>query len=196
MLILILANGLAYNFLFKQVAFADIISLSTIYIWRALAGCAIIDVRISPWLTITIFLAALLLAAGKRIADLSLLGKQDAKQHKKTYDQYSQKILHAILIIVATALFMTYTLYSVLGPSEADSIVPVENKGLLVYSTPIALFLIIRFIYLVHAEPKIARHAENLIKDKPMVIGGFFLGIMVFILLYLEVTNITLNGLI
>lgn len=75
MLGLMLANGLLYNYFLKDIAFADIISLSTIYIWRALAGCVLIDVTISPWLTIAVFLTALFLATGKRIADLSLMGK-------------------------------------------------------------------------------------------------------------------------
>jgi 4-hydroxybenzoate polyprenyltransferase len=185
---LIIANGLAYNFLFKDIAFADIISLSTIYIWRALAGCAMIDVRISPWLTITIFLFAMLLAAGKRIADLELLGDQNAKKHKKSYDKYSQHLLDYIIVMIATSLFIMYTLYCVLGPLEDGSIVPKENQGLLIYSAPVALFLIIRFLYLVRAKPIIARNAEKMITDLPMLIGGGFLGIMVLILYYLEIT--------
>ena len=185
---LIVANGLAYNFLFKDIAFADIISLSTIYIWRALAGCAMIDVRISPWLTITVFLLAMLLAAGKRIADLELLGDQKAKKHKKSYDKYSQHLLDYIIVMIATSLFIMYTLYCVLGPLEDGSIVPKENQGLLIYSAPVALFLIIRFLYLVRAKPIIARNAEKMITDLPMLIGGGFLGIMVLILYYLEIT--------
>jgi len=185
---LIIANGLAYNFLFKDIAFADIISLSTIYLWRALAGCAMIDVRISPWLVISVFLLAMLLAAGKRIADLELLGEHKAVQHKKSYDKYSQHLLDYIIVMIATSLFIMYTLYCVLGPLEDGSIVPKENQGLLIYSTPVALFLIIRFLYLVRAKPKIARNAEKMITDLPMLVGGVFLGIMVLILYYLEIT--------
>ena len=185
---LIIANGMLYNFFFKDIAFADIISLSTIYIWRALAGCAIIDVRISPWLVISIFLMAMLLAAGKRIADLELLGDQNAKKHKKSYDKYSQHLLDYIIVMIATSLFIMYTLYCVLGPLEDGSIVPKENQGFLIYSTPIALFLIIRFLYLVRAKPQIARNAEKMITDLPMLVGSGFLGMMVLILFYLELT--------
>ncbi|UYP47307.1 hypothetical protein NEF87_003592 [Candidatus Lokiarchaeum ossiferum] len=187
MIVLVFLNGVLYNFVLKQIAFADIICLSTTYIWRALAGCAILNVRISPWLTITVFLTALLLATGKRIADFDLLGSEDASKHKKTYDEYSSALLNNILIIVGTALFIMYTLYCVLGPQESDSIVPLENQGLLVFSTPFALFLIIRYIYLIHAKPIIARNAEKLITDKPMVIGSLTLGILVLSILYLEI---------
>lgn len=187
MLFLVFLNGVLYNFVLKHVAFADIICLSTTYIWRALAGCAIIDVRISPWLTITVFLTALLLATGKRIADFELLGEENATKHKKTYDQYSSELLNNILIMVGTALFIMYTLYCVLGPLESGSIVPEENQGLLVFSAPFVLFLIIRFIYIIHAKPIIARKAEKLITDKPMVIGAMVLGILVLSILYFEI---------
>ena len=189
LILLIIANGFAYNFFLKKIAFADIIGLSTTYIWRALAGCAVINVRISPWLTITAFLTALFLATGKRIADLELLGLENAKNHKKIYDSYSAHLLNNILLLNATSLFIMYTLYCVLGPLEEGSIIPVENQGLLVYSTPVALYLIIRFIYLVKANPKIVRNAEKLITDKGMVFGSILLGIIGIISLYLEIGN-------
>lgn len=189
LIVFIITNGLVYNFILKKIPFADIISLSTTYIWRALAGCAIINIRISPWLTITVFLTALFLATGKRIADLELLGIENAKNHKKIYDSYSAHLLNNILILNATSLFIMYTLYCVLGPLEAGSIVPVENQGILVYSTPVALYLIIRFLYVVKAKPAIARNAEKLITDKGMIFGSVLLGIIVIISLYLEIGN-------
>ena len=84
-----------------------------------------------------------------------------------------------------------YTLYCVLGPLEPGSIIPVENQGLLVYSTPVALYLIYRFVYLVKANPKIVRNAEKLITDKGMIFGGILLGIIGIISLYLELGSWT-----
>lgn len=187
MLGLLVITGLLYNFLFKNLAFADIISLSTMYIWRALAGCVIINVYISPWLTITVFLTAMLLASGKRFADLSILGTENAKKHKISYDEYSHKILDYILVMIGTSLFMTYTLYSVFGPVEDSSqgSLVSDSQYLLIYTTPVALFLIIRYLYLVHAKPKIVRHSERLIKDIPFLIGGILLCAMILCLLYL-----------
>ena len=192
LLILVVITGQIYNLLLKNVAFADIISLSTIYIWRALAGCAIIGVRISPWLTITIFLVAMFLASGKRIADLEFLGKVDALKHKKSYDEYSTKLLDYIIVMIATSLFVTFTLYCVLGPMEAGSIVPLENQGLLIFTAPVALYMIIRFLYLLRAKPEMVRQVEKLIKDISMVIAAVILAIMIILILYVE--NELVNG--
>jgi 4-hydroxybenzoate polyprenyltransferase len=187
LLIALYLNGLFYNLVFKNHAFADVIALSTIYIWRALAGCAVINVRISPWLVIIVFLVAMFLAICKRSADLTLLGEDDASKHKKIYDFYSKQLLQSLQTMVATSLLIMYALYCVLGPQEADSIVPVENQGLLIYSFPIALYLVIRFIYITHEIPEIARKTELLIKDRGMVIGAVLLAVIVAIVLYFEV---------
>ncbi|MHA1519959.1 MAG: UbiA prenyltransferase family protein [Promethearchaeota archaeon] len=185
MISLVLFNGLVYNYILKDIAFADVISLSTMYIWRALAGCAIIDVSISSWLTITVFLTALLLATGKRIADLSLLGEKDAISHKKAYASYTPDLLDKLLIVTATSLFVTYTLYCVLGPLETDSFAA-KGQGILTYSIPIALFLIFRFIYIVKEKPELSRKAHKIVLDKGMVIGGILLSGFVLGVLYLN----------
>lgn len=178
---LIFVNGLLYNFLFKNIAFADIVSLSTIYIWRALAGCAIIGVEISPWLTITIFMIAMLLSSSKRMADLNILGEENAKRHKKTYDEYSVKILDYILVLDASALFVVFILYSIMDPGS----IPLINQKLMIYSTPCVLFLIIRYLYIIRAKPEIARKAELLLTDRPIVIGSVLLGVFFLIIYYI-----------
>jgi 4-hydroxybenzoate polyprenyltransferase len=186
LLVIIYLNGLLYNYVLKNHAFADIISLSTIYLWRALAGCIIVDIMISPWLFVIVFLIALFLAAGKRVADLQLLGAENASKHKKIYDQYSKPLLDQVININATSLFVMYTLYCILGPKEENSIVPIDNQGLLVYSVPVALYIIIRYLYLIHAQPEIARKTEKVLKDKGFMAGALLLIIIVMVALYFE----------
>jgi len=185
LIVLFFLNGLLYNYVFKKIPFVDIIGLSTLYVWRALAGCDIIEVDISPWLTITVFLIALLLANGKRIADLQLLGEENAKKHKKIYDSYSSQLLDSFLIVIATSLFVTYTLYCVLGPKEVGTLFPIENQRILTYTIPVALYLIFRYLYLVRKEPIMARNALYLIKDKGMIIAGIVLGVIIILTIYI-----------
>ncbi len=192
MISLVLLNGIIYNYILKDIAFADVICLSTMYIWRALAGCAIIDVSISSWLTITVFLTALFLATGKRIADLSLLGEKDANNHKKVYDDYTPDLLDKFLTVIATSLFLTYTLYCILGPLEKDSFAA-KGQGILTYSIPFALFLIFRFIYIVKQKPALARKAHKLVLDKSFVVGGILLASFVLGVLYLNMDSSFLN---
>ena len=122
------------------------------------------------------------------MADLFLLGQEKAKHHKFVYDSYSQKLLDYILTLVATSLFMTYTLYCVFGPIEngGDSSIGANTHEFLIYTTPVALFLIIRYLYLVHAKPKMIRHTENLIKDLPFFLGVLLLSLLMLCFLYIS----------
>jgi 4-hydroxybenzoate polyprenyltransferase len=191
LLIAIYINGLVYNFFFKNHAFSDVIALSMIYVWRSLAGCVIINILISPWLVVMMFLIAMFLAICKRIADLTLLGEENASKHKKIYDYYSAQLLQSMQTMIATMLLIVYALYCVLGPRAPGSIVPENNQGLLIFSLPIAFYLVIRFMYLTHEKPQIARKTELLITDRGMVIGALLLAVIVVIILYIEIGTFT-----
>ncbi|MFX1338338.1 MAG: UbiA prenyltransferase family protein, partial [Promethearchaeota archaeon] len=117
MILLVIITGQLYNHVFKKYAFIDILCLSIIYLWRALAGCFLIDVFISPWLFLAIFEIALFLVIAKRKGDLMLLnslGEENAIAHKKSYDQYSIKLLEQFHVIIAGSLFITYSLYLII----------------------------------------------------------------------------------
>ena len=92
MIILIILTGQLYNHLLKNYAFIDILILSTGYLWRALAGCMIIEEYVSAWLFLAIFEVALFLSIAKRKGDLLYLGKDAALEHKEVYDQYRDEV--------------------------------------------------------------------------------------------------------
>jgi len=185
MIILIIITGQLYNHLLKEYAFIDIIVLSTGYLWRALAGCAIIEEFVSAWLFLAIFEVALFLSIAKRKGDLMLLGKDKAVEHKRVYDQYSLTILNHFHIIIAGSLFITYSLYLILK-FELD--VP-GSAALYQYfailTIPIALYIIMRYMYLTSSKPEIARSTEKAFLDKGIIIAGLILLIILFCAFYL-----------
>lgn len=181
MVLLIIITGQLYNHLFKKIAFIDILSLSLIYLWRALAGCFLIEVFISPWLFLAIFEIALFLVIAKRKGDLKLIGEEKAAKHKKSYDKYSQKLLDQFHVIIAGALFITYSLYLMIH----FNLFSVENVNLHEYITiltiPLSLYIIMRYMYLTSARPEIARSTEKALLDPGIVIAGILLlGILTY----------------
>lgn len=181
MVLLIIITGQLYNHLFKKIAFIDILSLSLIYLWRALAGCFLIEVFISPWLFLAIFEIALFLVIAKRKGDLKLIGEEKAAKHKKSYDKYSQKLLDQFHVIIAGALFITYSLYLMIH----FNLFSAENVNLHEYITiltiPLSLYIIMRYMYLTSARPEIARSTERALLDPGIVIAGILLlGILTY----------------
>ncbi|MFW9819868.1 MAG: UbiA prenyltransferase family protein, partial [Candidatus Thorarchaeota archaeon] len=188
-IITIFITGQLYNHLLKKYAFIDIIILSTGYLWRALAGCAIIGEYVSAWLFLAIFEVALFLSIAKRKGDLILLGKDKAVEHKEVYDQYSLTLLNQFHLIIAGSLFMTYSLYLILKFNLFESSIP-GSAALYEYfsilTIPIALYIIMRYMYLTSSKPEIARSTEKAFLDKGIIIAGFILLVILFSAFYFE----------
>lgn len=175
MILLILITGQLYNHLFKNFAFIDILILSLGYLWRALAGCLLINVFISAWLFLAIIEIALFLVIAKRKGDLLLLGKDNAIEHKKSYDLYSIKLLEQFHVVIAGSLFMTYSLYLILSFKLFSAEEVNVQQYFVVLTIPLLLYIIMRYMYLTSAKPKIARNPELAFFDKGLLISGFIL---------------------
>ena len=186
MLLIMIINGNLYNMVLKHEVFLDIISLSMMYLWRTWAGCIIVGVKFSPWLFLLVFELALTLAVFKRIADLELLGDK-AAEHKKIYAKYDLGILRTLSNIVIIGLFMTYSMYCILAPTAKYSGPQLQNnQTLILFSIPVALYLILRFLYVIKSNPEIARKTEKAFFDKALVISGMVLVIIVYVSNYIE----------
>jgi len=186
MIILIILTGQLYNHFFKNYAFIDISVLSTGYLWRALSGVVIINEYISAWLFLAIFEIAMFLSIAKRKGDLILLGKDKAVEHKKVYDQYSLKLLDQFHIMISSSLFMTYSLYLILKFNLFEPTI-ILQEYIVIFTIPISLYLIMRYMYLTSAKPEIARRAEKAFFDKGIIIAGFFLFLILFSSFYYDI---------
>ncbi|MFX1345643.1 MAG: UbiA prenyltransferase family protein [Promethearchaeota archaeon] len=191
MIISIIITGQLYNHLFKYYAFIDILILSTGYLWRALAGCAIIKEYVSAWLFLAIFEVAMFLSIAKRKGDLRILGEDKAVDHKKIYDQYSLKLLDQFHVIIAGSLFMTYSLYllinfNLISLNSTDPQNANFYEYISIFTIPISLYIIMRYMYLTSTKPEIARNTERAFLDKGIVIAGTFLFFILFLSFYFE----------
>ena len=184
MILLIIVTGQLYNYFFKNYVFIDILILSTGYLWRALAGCMIIEEYVSPWLLLAIFEIAIFLSIAKRKGDLIILGKDTAIEHKKVYDQYSQKLLDQFYVIVAGSLFLTYSLYLINRFKLDEPGFPSIFEYFSILTIPISLYILMRYMYLTSAKPEIARNTEKAFLDKGIIIAALMLMIILFFSFY------------
>ena len=165
----------------------DILILSTGYLWRALAGCAIIKEYVSAWLFLAIFEVAMFLSTAKRKGDLEFLGKDKALEHKKVYNQYSLKLLDQFDVIIAGSLFMTYSLYLIIHFKLAEPGVPALYEYISMLTIPISLYLLMRYMYLISAESRIARNTEKAFLDIGMIIAALMILAILFISFYFDI---------
>jgi len=185
MIILIVITGQIYNHFLKNYAFIDILILSIGYLWRALAGCMIIREFISAWLFLAIFEIAMFLSIAKRKGDLLYLGTDKAVGHKKVYDQYSLKLLDQFHVLIAGSLFMTYSLYLILKFNLFEPTINLQEY-IVIFTIPISLYIIMRFMYLTSSKPEIARRTEKAFFDKGIIIAGILLFLILFTSFYYD----------
>ena len=119
-----------YTFYLKNIVFADILAIATLFVIRAIAGALSINVTISPWLILCPFFLSLFLSVGKRHAELHLL-KEKAAATRKVLREYNHELTDSLMVISTTLLIISYALYSFLS----------EHRNLL-YNLPFALFVI------------------------------------------------------
>jgi len=162
---------ICYSLYLKHIAIVDVLTISTGFVLRAVAGCIAIKVSISPWLIICAFLVALFLALGKRRHELILL-ENEANNHRKVLDDFSPEMLDKMIDIVTSTLIMSYSLYTFL-----------TNNTWLMATIPIVIYGIFRYIFLTGSK-NIGGEPEILFKDKGIVTCITLWIFMVMVLLY------------
>lgn len=164
-----------YSLWLKEVIFADILSIATLFVIRAISGALLIDVKISPWLVLCPFFLSLFLSIGKRHAELSLL-KEKSGETRKVLKEYNHGLTNSLMLISTTLIIISYALYSFLS----------EHNNLL-FTLPFALFVIFRFYYLINIGSEIARHPEKVITDQAMMVGMALWVLVTLAIIYLPV---------
>jgi hypothetical protein len=89
--VLYLATTISYSLYFKHKVILDVMFLAACYVWRAIAGAAAIDVRVSPWFFLCTAFFALFLGFAKRKAELVQVGNK--AETRKNLREYSQPML-------------------------------------------------------------------------------------------------------
>ena len=162
-----------YSIFLKNIVLLDLVTISSNFVLRAIAGAIIIDVFISPWLVIGVSFFALFLSTGKRYGEISYLEKK-AVRHRKVLAYYSKKALYLffnILMIVIILIFLAYTFFS--------------EYRLLILTVPLFGYLILRYRHLICSDNKIASNPEKAFKDLQLLIVGvvFVVISLIFILI-------------
>jgi 4-hydroxybenzoate polyprenyltransferase len=162
-----------YSIFLKYIAIVDVLTISSGFVLRAIAGCLAIKVSVSPWLILCTFLLALFLALAKRRHELILLGN-GANNHRKVLDNFSPETLDEMMPIVTSSLIISYSLYTFL-----------TNDNLMMMTIPIIIYAILRYTFLIHSK-NIGGEPEMLFKDRGMLTSIIVWVVSVAGLLYMK----------
>jgi decaprenyl-phosphate phosphoribosyltransferase len=158
------AISISYSLLLKSLPILDLFCISAGFLIRLQAGGELFHVPISPWLFLTVFLLAVFLSTGKRLSELRSLGNM-AGEHRTSLAHYPPGFLDGTLNMTGAAVLVTYAMYAL-------------NKQTLIYSVPLCLFGLLRYMLRVTAG-KGGDPTESLLKDRPLFVVGLLWVLMV-----------------
>ncbi|MDD2851688.1 MAG: decaprenyl-phosphate phosphoribosyltransferase [Desulfuromonadaceae bacterium] len=158
------AVSMLYSLLLKSVPVVELFCISAGFLIRLQAGGELFHVPISPWLFLTVFLLAVFLSTGKRVSELHSLGDMAGK-HRTSLSLYPPGFLDGTMYMTGSAVLVTYAMYAL-------------NKQSLIYSVPLCLFGLLRYMFRV-STGKGGDPTESLLKDPLLFVVGVLWVLMV-----------------
>jgi 4-hydroxybenzoate polyprenyltransferase len=160
----VLMQGILYSYWLKNIVIMDILTITTGFVLRAVAGTAVLDIVMTPWLLVCMGLLALFLAIGKRRHELILL-ETGASEHRRILKEYSIPMLDQMMSIVTASIIMAYSMTTFSAPA-----VPQKPYPVLMMTIPFVVYGIFRYLYLIHQRDGGAPPDELVLKDAPLAL--------------------------
>jgi 4-hydroxybenzoate polyprenyltransferase len=171
-----------YSFVLKKVVLLDVVSISLSFVIRAIAGVEALvgvdpTIEISPWLLICTLFLSLFLAFCKRRHELATLG--EASRHRETLAEYSPILVDQLIGTTATGTMLSYSIYTIWPDTVAKF-----GTAHLVYTIPLVLIGVMRYLYLVYSKNKGGSPSEILLSEKFILIDVFLWALLVIAIVY------------
>jgi len=150
----------AYTLGLKHVVLIDVLVIAGLFVIRAAAGAAAVDVRISPWLLLCTALLALFLALAKRRGELVLVGARRTPG-RRVLEGYSLELVDQLVAIVASSTVIAYALYTLTA----------EHSRALLATVPFVVFGVFRYLLLMHRDDVGEEPEQVLLSDVPILLA-------------------------
>jgi 4-hydroxybenzoate polyprenyltransferase len=148
----------AYTLALKHVVLIDVMTIGGLFVVRAAAGAAAVEVRISPWLLLCTALLALFLALAKRRGELVLVGAE-ATPGRPVLEGYSLALVDQLVTVVASSTVISYCLYTFTAR---------DSKAMMI-TIPFVVFGVFRYLLLMHRRDVGEEPEEILLRDVPIL---------------------------
>ncbi len=160
-----------YSFILKKVVLLDVVTISMSFILRAIAGVEALkeidpSIELSPWLLVCTLFLSLFLAFCKRRHELVSLGH--ASLHRNTLADYSVGLIDQLVGISAAGSVLSYSIYTI-WPDTVEKF----GTSNLVYTIPLVLIGVMRYLYLVYNKEKGGSPSDHLLHEKFLLIDVF-----------------------
>ena len=164
----VVINILYSKWLKKQVLI-DCFCIAAGFVLRVMVGGTVVTSGISNWMFLTVIALSLFMAFGKRRGELQ---SYKGGETRGVLEVYEMNFLNGIVFMCASLSMVFYSLWSI------------SQEVNMVYTVPVVLFIIIRYLLLVFAGREDGDPTTLILSDKTLWVSCGICGIMMLFMLY------------
>ena len=161
--------NILYSKWLKKQVLIDCFCIAAGFVIRVMVGGTVVTSGISDWMFLTVIALSLFMAFGKRRGELQNYKGGDTRV---VLELYEINFLNGIVFMCASLSMVFYSLWSI------------SQEAKMVYTVPIVLFIVIRYLLLVFAGRKEGDPTTLILSDKTLWVSCGICGIMMLFMLY------------
>lgn len=161
--------NILYSKWLKTKVIIDCFCIAAGFVLRVMVGGTIVRAGISDWMFLTVVSLSLFMAFGKRRGELHNYGVGGTRD---VLEIYQMNFLNGIVFMCAGLTMAFYSLWSI------------SQESNLVYTVPIVLFIVIRYLLLVFSERSEADPTTLILSDKTLLVSCGLCALIMLALLY------------
>ena len=175
--------NLGYSFGLKNVPILDICIIASGFVLRTLSGGVIVEILVSQWLVVMIFLLSLFLGLAKRRDDL-LIRDTSHKDVRQVVKYYNHDFLNACIVMVSGIIIVAYLMYT-LSPQVMERL----GTYHLYYTGLFVIAGIMRYLQLIYMDNDTGSPTEVLYKDRFIQLTILLWILSFFVIIYYPHSN-------
>ena len=161
--------NILYSKWLKTKVVIDCFCIAAGFVLRVMVGGTIVSASVSDWMFLTVVSLSLFMAFGKRRGELHNYG---AVGTRDVLGMYEMNFLNGIVFMCAGLAMAFYSLWSI------------SQESNLVYTVPIVLFIVIRYLLLVFSGCSEADPTTLILSDKTLLVSCGLCASIMLALLY------------
>lgn len=161
--------NILYSKWLKNKVIIDCFCIAAGFVLRVMVGGTIVSAGVSNWMFLTVVSLSLFMAFGKRRGELHNYG---AGGTRDVLEIYEMNFLNGIVFMCAGLTMTFYSLWSI------------SQESNLVYTVPIVLFIVIRYLLLVFSGCSEADPTTLILSDKTLLVSCGFCALIMLAILY------------
>jgi len=152
----------AYSLGLKRLVIIDVMTISSLFILRVVAGAVAVGAHASEFLLICTGMLALFLGFTKRRQE-AMLEERDQAETRPVLEHYSLPFLDQMISLVTASSILSYVIYAVDSPRIGSKMLA---------TAPSVLYGIFRYLYLIYDRGDTRSTPAILTEDPGMVFAG------------------------